>query len=96
MLDIDRRSDIYSAGTILYELLTARPVVLPGSPQETLRQTVNGSPPRLRSLKPALLEELDRAVTKAIAKSPHARHRSAGDFHAQLLGCWKALPDRAT
>jgi serine/threonine protein kinase len=93
-LDVDARSDLYSVGVILYELLTERPLLPPGSPSETIRRIVREPPATLKSLKPGLPDGLQRVVSKALAKSPDDRYQTAREFREELLGCWEELPGK--
>jgi serine/threonine protein kinase len=93
-LEVDRRSDLYSAGAILYQLLSDRPVVPMGTAAATLHRIVSESPPTLRELKPTIPHALSRVVAKAIAKQPEARHQSAREFRDALLDCWPDIPGR--
>jgi serine/threonine protein kinase len=93
-LDVDSRSDLYSVGVILYELLTERPLLPPASASETIRRIVRDPPPRLRTLKPGLPEGLERVLDRALAKKPDDRYQSARGFRNELIACWPELPSR--
>jgi len=67
---LDGRSDVYSLGCVLYEMLAGHPPFLGTTAQEILaRHTLDPVPP-LRTIRPELPAELDRAVSKALAKAP--------------------------
>jgi non-specific serine/threonine protein kinase/serine/threonine-protein kinase len=76
---VDARSDIYSLGAILYELLARRPLVDPGSASNlaALFQVLQSTPPALGSLMPALKGDVEAIVHKAIARDPDDRYGSA-------------------
>lgn len=74
---VDHRSDIYSLGVTLYELLTLQPAVDGQNVQEILRQIGECEPRRPRRLSRAIPEDLETIVLKAIAKSPLQRYASA-------------------
>ena len=76
----DRRSDLYSCATVLFELLTgARP--FPGATTtEVLRSHLHVPPPDPRSLHPELTEQLASVCTTGMAKNPDDRYQSADDF----------------
>jgi serine/threonine protein kinase/WD40 repeat protein len=80
----DGRSDAYSLGLTLYELLALRPAFL-GSDRETLLHQVNRvEPPRLRSLNPAIPVDLETIVHKAIEKEPEDRYKHAAALAEDL------------
>jgi serine/threonine protein kinase len=73
----DRRSDVYSLGATLYELLTLRPL-FPGVPQAALIEKVlHDAPEPPRKLDPAIPRDLETIVWKAIAKEPGDRYATA-------------------
>jgi serine/threonine protein kinase/predicted Zn-dependent protease len=74
---VDHRSDIYSLGVTLYELLTLQPAVDGQNVQEILRQIGECEPRRPRRLSRTIPEDLETIVLKAIAKSPLQRYASA-------------------
>jgi serine/threonine-protein kinase len=84
--ELDGRSDIYSLGIVLYELLTG--VVPFNAPISTavVVQHVNQAPPALRGLNPAIPWPVERAVLHALEKKPEARPASPGAFAAELTG----------
>jgi serine/threonine protein kinase len=81
---LDARSDIFSAGIIAHELLTARPLFASRSDYETLRRIMEGEiePPSRRH--PDCPIELDDAVLEALARSPQERWPSAGAMREAL------------
>jgi serine/threonine protein kinase len=75
---LDQRTDIYSLGVTLYELLTLEPA-LPGTTHaELLLQHAEYQPRSLRSIDRTIPAELDTIITKAIAKDPADRYQTAG------------------
>lgn len=80
----DARSDLYSAGVVLFELLTGRLPFAGETPLAVLVQQVNTPPPSPRELVPALPESVEQTVLKALAKDPERRHQSAAELCAEL------------
>src|SRR5438132_1381929 len=77
---LDGRSDVYSLGCVLYEMLAGHPPFLGTTAQEILaRHTLDPVPP-LRTIRPELPAAVDRAVGKALAKAPADRFATAAPF----------------
>jgi len=74
---VDHRSDIYSLGVTLYELLTLVPAVDGKTNEEILRQLAQAEPRRPRRLNSTIPLDLETVVLKAIAKDPDQRYASA-------------------
>lgn len=85
--ELDHRTDIYSLGVTLYELLTLRPAIEGEGYREMLNNVALHDPPSPRSIDPALPVELDTIIRKAIAKAPTERYASAGAM-ADDLQAW--------
>ncbi|MBC7855565.1 MAG: serine/threonine protein kinase [Pirellulaceae bacterium] len=81
---LDGRSDVYSLGATLYELLTLHPACPGVGREETLRQISDGVPRRPRELVPAIPRDLETIVLKALEKNPLDRFSTAQDFAADL------------
>jgi serine/threonine-protein kinase len=88
---IDHRTDVYSLGATLYELLTPRPVFEGNDRQELLRQVAFEEPGRLRKLEKGIPGELETIVLKALDKRPQDRYATAQEL-ADDLRRW--LEDR--
>lgn len=73
----DARSDVYSLGLTLYELLTFRPAFAAEDRHDLIRQVTQEEPPRLRRLVPSIPRDLETIVHKAIARDPAHRYASA-------------------
>jgi diguanylate cyclase (GGDEF)-like protein len=74
---IDQRSDLYSLGVVLYELLAGERPIRGASALEVLRAHLNVTPRPIREVRPDLPEDLGRLITALLAKEPIARPKSA-------------------
>jgi hypothetical protein len=74
---VDHRSDVYSLGATLYELLTLQPLFGGRDRNELLRQIADEEPRPPRSLHPSVPRELETVVLKALAKEPPERYPTA-------------------
>jgi eukaryotic-like serine/threonine-protein kinase len=81
---IDGRTDIYSLGVTLYELLTLRPAFDGKDRQETLRKIAEVDPIPPRRLNQAVPGDLETILLKAMAKEPHGRYVTAKDLADDL------------
>ncbi len=82
--ELDHRTDIYSLGVTLYELLTLQPAIADGDFHEMLNRVAFAEPPTPRSIDPTLPIELDTIVRKASAKLPAERYSTAGELASDL------------
>jgi tRNA A-37 threonylcarbamoyl transferase component Bud32 len=71
--DLDRRSDVYALGCVLYEMLAGQPPFTGRSAQVVLARHRHDTPPSLRVVRPALPVEIEQAVEMALAKIPADR-----------------------
>ncbi len=81
---VDARSDLYSTGCLLFELLTGRPPFTGDSPVSVAYQHVREQPPVPSSIAADVPDVLDHIVLKALAKDRDARYGSAAAFRADL------------
>jgi len=82
---VDARSDVYSAGCLLYELVTGAPPFTGDSPVAVAYQHVREDPRTPSSINPEVPAELDAVLLKAMSKNPANRYQSAAEMRSDLL-----------
>ncbi len=82
--NVDARSDLYSTGCLLFELLTGRPPFVGDSPVSVAYQHVREAAPRPSQYASDVPPELDQIVLRALAKDRNERYSSASEFLADL------------
>jgi beta-lactam-binding protein with PASTA domain len=82
---VDARSDVYSMGCLLYELVTGAPPFTGDSPVSVAYQHVREDPRLPSSINPKVPAELDAILLKAMSKNPANRYQSAADMRNDLL-----------
>ena len=82
--NVDQRSDLYSLGIVLYELLTGTLPFNGDTPVEIAMKHLSQTPELPSVLRPELPRELDLVVTRALAKDPDERYQSADEMDADL------------
>jgi len=82
--DLDWRSDLYSLGAVMYEMLCGHRPFRAGALGKLLRQVVQAMPEPLREVRPEVPEELAAIVHRALEKDPARRYRSGAEFAADL------------
>jgi eukaryotic-like serine/threonine-protein kinase len=92
----DARSDIYSTGCLLYELLTGRPPFVGDSPVSVAYQHVREDPVPPSQLDPEIPPVCDAIVLKALAKNPENRYQTAGEMREDIERALSGRPVMAT
>jgi tetratricopeptide (TPR) repeat protein/tRNA A-37 threonylcarbamoyl transferase component Bud32 len=77
--DLDGRSDLYSLGCVLFEMLAGEPPYT-GSPETIIRQHLMAEPPSIASRRPAVPPQVAAALARALAKTPADRFSPVGQF----------------
>jgi serine/threonine protein kinase/Flp pilus assembly protein TadD len=91
-LPIDRRTDIYSLGVVLYEMATGVLPFIGDTAIGAMARIAHGDAIAARTLNPDVPEALDRIIEKCLRRSPEERFRSARDVQEALLAASAAAP----
>ncbi len=92
--ELDGRSDVYSCGVLLYQILTGEVPFTGETPLHTAMRHIHAQPKPPSELRPGLSPLLEKVVLKALAKWPGERHQTAEQMRAELLAALPELPDR--
>jgi serine/threonine-protein kinase len=89
---VDARSDLYSTGCLLYELLTGRPPFLGDSPVAIAYQHVRENPVPPSRVDPEVPQWADAIVLRAMAKDPRDRYQSAAEMRQDIQRALQGVP----
>jgi serine/threonine protein kinase/tetratricopeptide (TPR) repeat protein len=93
--DIDRRSDIFSFGCILFEAVTGHKAFAGEDAIDTLNKIIRGSPPPITDFRPDVSNRLQRIVRRCLAKDPKNRYQTAKDLSIELWELRRELANPA-
>lgn len=89
---VDGRTDVYTLGLILFEMLSGKPPFESTTPMGVLYKHVHEPPPRLPDAAQELPPTLDGIIRRALAKTPDERYASAGAFTAEVSDALRPPP----
>ncbi|MEZ0332920.1 MAG: protein kinase, partial [Gemmatimonadales bacterium] len=82
--NVDARTDVYSLGTVLYEILVGEPPFTGATPQTVVAKRFSGEVPRVRHVRPSVPDSVEQAVIRALAPVAADRFASAAEFARAL------------
>src|SRR5262245_56374938 len=81
---VDMRTDIFSLGVMLYEMVAGRPPFVGGTPNETIAAILRDEPPPLAECAPDAPPEMEEILSKTLSKSREERYQAASELLADL------------
>ena len=94
--DVDRRTDVYSLGTVVFEMLCGHPPFTGASARAMIARRFTETAPRIASLVPDVPNHVDEAVAAALSFEPDDRPATAGAFARLLSGTATRTPGQTT
>lgn len=94
-LEVDGRSDIFSVGIVLFEMLSGQPPFAGATPSDVMVSILEYEPPKLARLLPAVPAELERIVSKALRKDREERYQTVKDLQLDLKNLLQELELKA-
>ena len=88
-MPVDARSDIFSLGSVMYELVTERSAFDGETSSDVIAEILKVEPPSPSEVVPSLPPEVDRIIVKALKKDRESRYQSAADLLVDLQGYQK-------
>jgi serine/threonine protein kinase len=88
---LDARSDLYSLGAVMYEMLCGQRAFRAGALGKLLRQVVQSIPEPLSQVRPGVPPELDAIVARSLQKDPELRFRTGAELAAELTRAHQTL-----
>ncbi|GAB4511777.1 MAG: hypothetical protein Tsb0020_29660 [Haliangiales bacterium] len=94
--EVDHRSDIYSVGVILFDMITGRPPFEAEEVKDVLRMHIANPPPKPRVIAPhhEITAACEHLVMRALAKEVNERHQSMDEFRDELQHCYGSVAYR--
>lgn len=81
---VDRRADVFTAGILLWELLTGHKLLAGDNPAQTIARLLNEPMPPVRSLAPTVDARLEAIAMRALERNPDNRYQTAQEMHDAL------------